>query len=163
MNQIFVHHSSKTGEKRENCHHWGIWPVCLEGSEEASLGTLLSPVIFSKPQPNVPVACMTCDNHINLSCLSLPLTLFSPPAPLLTFSNSLETQGAGKSLTNSWLLIAPPPLSCVFVCVFLFFSACPDSSMCMQNCCFNFSLHPKKFISLIKELWFRNLEDNFWF
>lgn len=61
----------------------------LEGSDEATLGTLLSPVIFSKPQPNVPVVCTACDNHINLSCLSLPTTVFSPSAPPLTFSNSL--------------------------------------------------------------------------
>lgn len=90
VNQIIAHQYYKTVEKRENCHHWGIWPACLESSEEANLRTLLSIVNFPKPQPNVPVACMACDNLINLSCLSLSSpNLFSPPAPLLTLSNSL--------------------------------------------------------------------------
>lgn len=67
-------------------------------------------LIFPRPWPTVPVVCMACDNHINLCCLSLsPPYFFLSLCSSVIFSNSLETQGAGKSLTNSPL---PPPPSC---------------------------------------------------
>lgn len=110
-------------------------------------------LIFPWPWPTVPVACMACDNHINLCCLSLSL---SPPYFFLslcssvTFSNSLWKP---KELVRAWLtpLFTPPHSSSLHLCsclVFSVFLLCvfwsksvcqpgPMSSVCLCQWCYN--------------------------
>lgn len=108
-------------------------------------------LIFPWPWPTVPVVCMACDNHINLCCLSLsPLFFFLSLCSSVIFSNSLETQGAGKSLTNSPL--PPPPPSChmcnlskVLSLFILMFVSPLIAPLCLCQHCFN-STHCMWFI-----------------
>lgn len=114
-----------------------VSPGCLA----ATLRTLLSFLSF----PDLGQLFLLCAWHV-ITTLICVVSL-SPPYFFLSlcssviFSNSLETQGAGKSLTNSPL---PPPPSCHMcnlskvLCLFILMFVSPlITPLCLCRRCFN--------------------------